>query len=49
MLGGSLSISDETTEYSYFSQDDLDNLDVMENHLERVTDAFMGQEMPFLR
>ena len=49
VLGGSLSISDETTEYGYFSQDELGNIDVMENHLERVADAFRGQEMPFLR
>ena len=48
-IAGTLSISDETTEYGYFSLNDITSLDVMEHHLERIQDAFSAQTVAFIR
>ena len=48
-IGGELSISDETTEYGYFPLNDIKDMDVMENHYERLKDAFTGQDEAFVR
>jgi 8-oxo-dGTP pyrophosphatase MutT (NUDIX family) len=48
-IGGSLSLSDETTAYGYFTPDDTTRLDVMETHVERLRDVFSGQPPPFVR
>ncbi len=43
ITGGALSLSDETTGYGFYSQDEIASMDVMEHHLERIADAFAGQ------
>jgi ADP-ribose pyrophosphatase YjhB (NUDIX family) len=48
-IGGSLSISEETTEYGYFSWESMAQMDVMETHVERLKDVFSGQPGPFVR
>ena len=48
-VGGTLTLSDETTEYGYFSWEDMAPMDVMETHVERLTDVFSGQPAPFVR
>ena len=48
-IGGSLTISDETTDYGYFSRDEMARMDVMETHVERLNDLFSGQSPPFVR
>jgi ADP-ribose pyrophosphatase YjhB (NUDIX family) len=48
-IGGALTISDETTDYGYFSWDEITRMDVMETHVERLTDVFSGQPAPFVR
>ena len=48
-IGGALAISDETTDYGYFSSDEITRMDVMETHVERLTDVFSGQSPPFVR
>jgi ADP-ribose pyrophosphatase YjhB (NUDIX family) len=48
-IGGALTISDETTEYGYFSWDEITRMDVMETHVERLTDIFSGQPAPVVR
>ena len=48
-LGGTLTLSDETTEYGYFSWEDMARMDVMETHVERLKDVFSGQPAPFVR
>jgi ADP-ribose pyrophosphatase YjhB (NUDIX family) len=48
-IGGTLTISDETTDYCYFSWDEIAHMDVMETHVERLTDVFSGQPAPFVR
>ena len=40
IVSGVLGISNETTEFGYFSQAEITSLDVMEHHLERIQDAF---------
>jgi len=39
VVGGELRLSDETTDYGYFLVDRLDDVDLMEHHLERIQDA----------
>jgi ADP-ribose pyrophosphatase YjhB (NUDIX family) len=48
-IGGALTISDETTAYGYFSWDEIRRMDVMETHIERLTDVFSGMQAPFVR
>ena len=40
--GGELRLSDETTDYGYFSVNSLDIVDLMEHHLERIQDAMLN-------
>ncbi len=49
LLGGELSFSDETTEFGYFSQDEIAILDFWETQRARVADAFAQQEAAFIR
>lgn len=46
---GRLSISDETTDYGYFSRAEIEKLDMVEHHHERIEDAFAGQTATFVR
>lgn len=39
IIGGELGLSDETTEVGFFKLDELDRLDLMEPHRERIEDA----------
>jgi ADP-ribose pyrophosphatase YjhB (NUDIX family) len=48
-IGGALAISDETTDYGYFSWEEIGQMDVMETHVERLTDVFSGHPAPFVR
>ncbi len=49
IIGGELSLSDETTEYGYFSVNALDNLDLLEHHRQRIEDAVQDQAAAFYR
>ena len=49
VVGGELGVSDETTEFGYFSQEQMKSIDVMESNLDRLADAFSGQEAAFVR
>ncbi len=40
---------DETTEVGYFSQGEIETIDLMENHVERIIDAFAGRVATFVR
>lgn len=48
-IGGELTLSDETTEYGYFFLDELNQMDVMEHHLERIMDSQAQQEATFVK
>ncbi len=47
--GGSLCLSDETTDYGYFSPGEIASMDVMAHHRERIEDAFIDQTTTFIR
>ena len=49
VVGGELGVSDETTEFGYFSQEQMKSIDVMESNFDRLADAFSGQEAAFVR
>jgi ADP-ribose pyrophosphatase YjhB (NUDIX family) len=48
-IGGTLTTSAETTEYGYFSWENIARMDVMETHVERLRDVFSGEPVPFVR
>lgn len=48
-IAGTLSISEETTEYGYFYLNQIASMDVMEHHLERIQDTFTPQISAFIR
>jgi len=49
VIDGSLGLSDETTDFGYFTRDEIERLDVMEHHRARIVDAFAGQAAAFVR
>jgi ADP-ribose pyrophosphatase YjhB (NUDIX family) len=49
LLGGTLTTSNETTDFGYFSAAEIAAMDVMEHHLGRIADAFNGQEATFIK
>ncbi|MBI1258047.1 MAG: NUDIX domain-containing protein [Chloroflexi bacterium] len=49
VVGGELGLSDETTEFGYFTPDEMQYIDVMEHHLQRIEDALTGQIQAFVR
>ncbi|MCH7605796.1 MAG: NUDIX domain-containing protein [Chloroflexi bacterium] len=49
VTGGELGISDETTGYGYFDAQEMDALDLMEHHKQRIQDAMQNQASPFVR
>ena len=42
-FGGTLGLSNETTDFGYFSQEQLDGLDFLGRHKERILDTFDNQ------
>lgn len=49
VTGGELSLSDETTAVGFFSLDDIQALDVMEHHLQRIEDGLKGKAETIVR
>lgn len=49
VIGGELSTSNETTDYGYFALDQIENMDLMEHHRERIMDALADQVAAFVR
>ena len=49
VTGGQLTLSNETTEFGYFTPAEIETLDLMELHHERIADALAQQEQPFVR
>jgi 8-oxo-dGTP pyrophosphatase MutT (NUDIX family) len=49
ITGGTLGVSNETTDVHFFSPADLATLDIVDSHLERIQDFFVGQEAAFVR
>jgi ADP-ribose pyrophosphatase YjhB (NUDIX family) len=49
VMGGELTLSDETTEFGYFTPEEIVELDLMEHHRERIADALAEQVETFIR
>jgi len=49
VVGGELGLSNETTEYGYVPVDELDTVDLMEHHRERIEDAVQDRTAAFFR
>lgn len=49
VVKGEVGLSDETTAIGYFSPVEMAAIDVMENHRQRIEDAFAGRVEPFVR
>ena len=49
VVGGELGLSDETTEYGYIAVDELNTVDLMEHHRERIEDAVQDRVAAFFR
>ena len=49
IVGGELQLSCETTEYGYFSYQEIQELDMLLNHTQRIKDAYSGEMMTFIR
>ena len=47
--GGQLALSDEVTEYGYFTLDEIAALDMMEHHSERIAGAFAAETTTIVR
>lgn len=49
VVGGELRLSCETTEYGYFSYQEIQELDILLNHARRIEDAYSGKTTTFIR
>jgi 8-oxo-dGTP pyrophosphatase MutT (NUDIX family) len=49
VIGGEPGLSDETTEIGYFAVADLEGMDLMEHHRERIRDALAARPVAFVR
>jgi len=49
VIGGELGLSNETTEFGYFSLEEAANMDIISNHFERICDALLGQTAAFIK
>ena len=49
VIGGELGLSDETTAFGYFSMDEINQMDMLPGHLERIQDVFKDQVAPFIK
>ena len=49
IMGGELRLSCETTECGYFSYQEIQNLDLLSNHVQRIEDAYSGKMTTFIR
>ena len=48
-VGGELRLSCETTEYGYFSYQEIQGLDLLLNHARRIKDAYSQKMTTFIR
>ena len=49
IVGGELRLSCETTEYGYFAYQEIQELDLLLNHAQRIEDAYSGELTTFIR
>lgn len=44
IIGGGLGLSDETSDYGYFTMDEIEGLDMLGRHKERILDTLVNQK-----
>ena len=49
MVGGDLVVSDETTEFGWFTPEQIRGMDLVEHHPQRIADALADQAEAFIR
>ena len=49
IIGGKIGLSEETTDFGYFSLDEIESMSMHGRHKERVEDALLNQITPLLR
>jgi ADP-ribose pyrophosphatase YjhB (NUDIX family) len=49
VLGGELVVTDETTDVKFFDLKNVNDLDLMQHHRQRITDALTGEARAFIR
>ena len=49
VIGGALTLNEEVSEFGYFTPAEIERLDLMEHHRERIADAMANQIKPFIR
>ncbi len=49
VIGGELKTSHEVNEFGYFSKEEIEKLDLMTNHHQRILDAFEHRQEAFIR
>lgn len=49
VTSGALQLSAETTDFGYFSEAEMESMDIIETHRERITDSFASQREAFIR
>jgi ADP-ribose pyrophosphatase YjhB (NUDIX family) len=49
VTGGALRLSDETTDYGYFTLAEIETIDVMDHHRERIVDSAAKETATFVR
>ena len=49
IVGGELRLSCETTEYGFFSYQEIQEMDLLLNHVQRIKDAYSGEMTTFIR
>jgi len=48
-VGGELGLSDETSEFGYFTLAEMESMQIHDRHAERVADALTGQAEAYIR
>ena len=49
IIGGELGLSDETTDFGYFTVEEVDRLEMLGRHRERILDTLANQKDAFIR
>lgn len=49
IIGGRLGLSSETTEFGYYALKQIDGMELLGHHKERIEDAFAGQTSAFIK
>ena len=49
VIGGELGLSDETSDFGYFTMDEIEGLEMLGRHKERIMDTLTNQKEAFIR